>query len=224
MVAAAFMSYAGPFPSEYRAALVDRTWLPMIAALQIPASVGFSFSDFLADPSDVRDWNILGLPADAFSTENGVMTTRGRRWPLMIDPQARAATLAINGSTPVLPTLRGTFACMRFTRFCTAQYMVRAAASKRLTSLRNARAVLECADALCTRYEAFDKLRCGVQGQANKWVKSMEGRRGLKVLNLQTGDLARQVENAIQFGNPVLLQVRPACHHGLGCTALSPDV
>lgn len=89
VVAAAFMSYAGPFPSEYRAALVDRTWLPMISDLRIPASEGFSFSDFLADPSDVRDWNILGLPADAFSTENGVMTTRGRRWPLMIDPQAR---------------------------------------------------------------------------------------------------------------------------------------
>ena len=33
----------------------------------------------------------------------------------------------------------------------------------------------------------------------------MEGR-GLKVLNLQMSDLARQVENAIQFGSPVLLQ------------------
>jgi hypothetical protein len=29
----------------------------------------------------------------------------------------------------------------------------------------------------------------------------------LKVLNLQMSDMARQVENAIQFGNPVLLQV-----------------
>ena len=33
----------------------------------------------------------------------------------------------------------------------------------------------------------------------------MEGK-GLKVLNLQMSDLARQVENAIQFGSPVLLQ------------------
>ena len=30
-----------------------------------------------AKPEDVRDWNIQGLPADAFSTENGVMVTRG---------------------------------------------------------------------------------------------------------------------------------------------------
>ena len=33
----------------------------------------------------------------------------------------------------------------------------------------------------------------------------MEGKR-LKVLNLQMNDMARQIENAIQFGNPVLLQ------------------
>jgi dynein heavy chain, axonemal len=131
-VAAAFMSYAGPFPSEYRAALVDTAWLPMMSDLKIPASDGFSFSDFMADPSDVRDWNILGLPADSFSTENGVMTTRGTRWPLMIDPQ----------------------------------------------------------------------------GQANKWVKNMQGQRGLKVVDLQMSNLTRQIENALQFGNPVLLQVR----------------
>ena len=60
-----------------------------IKALNVPASDDFDFALFLADPSDVRDWNIAGLPADSFSTENGVMVTRGRRWPLMIDPQVR---------------------------------------------------------------------------------------------------------------------------------------
>ena len=50
----------------------------------------FSFSDFLAKPTDVRDWNIQGLPQDSFSTENGVIVTRGRRWALMIDPQGQA--------------------------------------------------------------------------------------------------------------------------------------
>ncbi len=50
------------------------------------------------------------------------------------------------------------------------------------------------------------------QGQANKWVKNMEAQNGLRVLNLAMPDLLRQMENAIQFGNPVLLQVSHAKH------------
>ena len=30
VVASAFMSYAGPFPSEYRDELVKQTWLPQV--------------------------------------------------------------------------------------------------------------------------------------------------------------------------------------------------
>lgn len=56
-------------------------------ALNLPASEEFDFASFLADPKDVRDWTIAGLPADSFSVENGVMVTRSSRWPLMIDPQ-----------------------------------------------------------------------------------------------------------------------------------------
>ena len=130
VIAAAFMSYAGPFPSEYREALVERTWLPQVKQLGIPSSPSFDFALFLADPSDVRDWNIDGLPADSFSTENGVVVTRGKRWPLLIDPQ----------------------------------------------------------------------------GQANKWIKNMEKPNGLKVITLNMSDMVRQMENAIQFGDPVLIQ------------------
>eukprot|EP00741_Cyanophora_paradoxa_P024938 tig00000056_g24072.t1 len=90
LVAAAFLSYAGPFNSEYREELVQRTWLRHVRELQLPCSPDFSFTNFLAEPTDVRFWNIQGLPADNFSTENGVLVTRGRRWPLMIDPQGQA--------------------------------------------------------------------------------------------------------------------------------------
>jgi dynein heavy chain len=130
VVAAAFLSYAGPFPSEYRDMLVKETWLAQVRALHLPASVVFNFAEFLANPSDVRDWNIQGLPADDFSTENGVIVTRGRRWPLMIDPQ----------------------------------------------------------------------------GQANKWVKQMEAKKNPKITNQNQSDFVRTIENAIQFGNPVVLQ------------------
>lgn len=84
----------------------------------------------MVNPTQVRDWNIQGLPSDSFSTENGVIVTRGSRWPLMIDPQ----------------------------------------------------------------------------GQAHKWIKNMEGQRGLKIIDLQMSEYMRILETAVQFGLPVLLQ------------------
>ncbi|XP_048588102.1 dynein axonemal heavy chain 2 isoform X2 [Nematostella vectensis] len=130
LIAAAFMSYAGPFLSNYRDELVLKTWLAQVRQLGVACNPNFSFSGFLAKPTTVREWNIQGLPSDAFSTENGVMVTRGNRWPLMIDPQ----------------------------------------------------------------------------GQALKWIKNMEGKSGLKIIDLQQSDYLRTLENAVQFGSPVLLQ------------------
>jgi dynein heavy chain len=43
------------------------------------------------------------------------------------------------------------------------------------------------------------------QGQANKWVRNMEGPNKLQVLK-QTGEYMRSMESAIQFGFPVLLE------------------
>jgi dynein heavy chain len=87
LVSAAFASYAGPFGSVYRDKMVAEEWLEPVNAQKIPCTAGFTFATFQANPTDVREWNLQGLPTDDFSTENGVLVTRGRRWPLMIDPQ-----------------------------------------------------------------------------------------------------------------------------------------
>ena len=45
------------------------------------------------------------------------------------------------------------------------------------------------------------------QGQANKWIKNMERASNLQVIKLSgSGDYLRTLENAIQFGLPVLLE------------------
>ncbi|KAK5609612.1 Dynein heavy chain 2, axonemal [Crenichthys baileyi] len=129
LLAASFLSYMGPFLSNYRDELLA-IWMKEVLGSEIQCAPGFSFAEFLSKPTVVRNWNIQGLPSDAFSTENGVIITRGNRWPLIVDPQ----------------------------------------------------------------------------GQAVKWIKNMEMERGLKLIDFQMPDYLRVLENAMQFGNPVLLQ------------------
>lgn len=44
------------------------------------------------------------------------------------------------------------------------------------------------------------------QGQANKWIRNMEKSNGLQVIRLSDANYLRTLENAIQFGIPVLLE------------------
>lgn len=44
------------------------------------------------------------------------------------------------------------------------------------------------------------------QGQANKWVKNMEKASNLHVVRMTQPDYMRILENAVQFGQPVLLE------------------
>ncbi|XP_056634815.1 dynein axonemal heavy chain 7 [Diorhabda sublineata] len=44
------------------------------------------------------------------------------------------------------------------------------------------------------------------QGQANKWIKNMEKSKNLAIIRLNQADYVRILENAIQFGQPVLLE------------------
>ena len=37
----------------------------------------------------VRNWIIAGLPTDIVSVENGIIVSKARRWPLMINPQGQ---------------------------------------------------------------------------------------------------------------------------------------
>ena len=62
-------------------------WIHRCQELEVPVSGDISLVSVLADPYEIRQWNSDGLPRDVVSTENAVLVTRGRRWPLMIDPQ-----------------------------------------------------------------------------------------------------------------------------------------
>lgn len=89
ILSAGCIAYLGPFTAEFRHEL-QQQWLSFCKDSGLPVDGNFSFQRVLADPVVVREWNIMGLPADTFSIENGLFTTMGRRWPLMIDPQSQA--------------------------------------------------------------------------------------------------------------------------------------
>jgi len=92
MLATGCISYLGPFTADFRAKLTD-DWSQLCRKMEIPVETDMSqvtTERFLGDPVVIRKWHIDGLPADNFSTENGLLATSGRRWPLMIDPQGQA--------------------------------------------------------------------------------------------------------------------------------------
>ncbi|KNE58518.1 hypothetical protein AMAG_04085 [Allomyces macrogynus ATCC 38327] len=88
-IGAACVAYFGAFTSGYRKDMIAQ-WIDKCQELGVPVAENFSLSEQLGDPVQTREWNVQGLPADDLSTENGILVTRGRRWPLMIDPQGQA--------------------------------------------------------------------------------------------------------------------------------------
>ncbi|KAI1896260.1 hypothetical protein AGOR_G00092970 [Albula goreensis] len=129
LLSSGMVAYLGAFTVDYRVEC-QRAWHILCQEKKIPCSEEFSLSNTLGNPVMIRAWQIAGLPVDSFSTDNGIIVSNSRRWPLMIDPQ----------------------------------------------------------------------------GQANKWIKNMEKANKLAVIKLSDGNYVRTLENAIQFGTPILLE------------------
>jgi dynein heavy chain len=89
IIAAACISYLGPFTLSYRASLQE-SWIKFLKKQGVPVASDFSLERILADPVQIREWSLRGLPADQLSKDNAIIITTGRRWPLIIDPQGQA--------------------------------------------------------------------------------------------------------------------------------------
>ncbi|XP_032208513.1 dynein heavy chain 6, axonemal isoform X2 [Mustela erminea] len=105
-IAAACVAYYGAFTAQYRKLLIEY-WIQGCLSLEIPINPSFSLINILGDPYEIRQWNTDGLPRDTISTENGILVTQGRRWPLMIDPQDQLKETLDPALEPIL--LKQTF-------------------------------------------------------------------------------------------------------------------
>jgi hypothetical protein len=127
LLAAAFVSYAGPFSIPFRRALVQDKWLPDLHERAIPLSAGIAPLDILtSDAAKARAaapaaraaarasgpverggtrgrqarWAQEGLQTDTLSVENGAIMTAASRWSLLIDPQLQGIQWIIRREQP----------------------------------------------------------------------------------------------------------------------------
>jgi len=89
IIAAGMVTYAGPFVSQFRQEL-EKEWIGYLDEIGIKHTPNINMRIFLGDSVKLQAWNIAGLPKDDSSTENGIIIDKGKRWPLMIDPQTQA--------------------------------------------------------------------------------------------------------------------------------------
>ena len=88
-VAAACISYYGPFTGVFRDKLVAK-WVDQCKELGIPVSERYDMTEVMGDPMEIQNWNMNSLPSDSVSISNGIIVKYGTRKPLMIDPQQQA--------------------------------------------------------------------------------------------------------------------------------------
>lgn len=89
LLSSATVSYLGAFTVDFRVEC-QRAWHKICMKRKVPCSEDFTLSNTLGNQVLIRAWRIAGLPIDSFSTDNGIIVSNSRRWPLMIDPQGQA--------------------------------------------------------------------------------------------------------------------------------------
>ncbi|VDK85221.1 unnamed protein product [Dibothriocephalus latus] len=89
LLASAFLNYEGPFTQEFRTRIYKR-WLDNLIVDEIPLQEGFKLNELLTSEVEISLWNSQGLPPDELSIQNAILTTKGPKTPICIDPQGQA--------------------------------------------------------------------------------------------------------------------------------------
>merc|ERR1711871_1052574 len=83
------IGYLGAFTFDYREDMTT-CWREELSKAGIKHSDSCDIVQTMVIPTQLRHWQLSGLPVDNVSTQNGLIIDRARRWPLCIDPQGQA--------------------------------------------------------------------------------------------------------------------------------------
>lgn len=106
-IGCAFVSYCGPFNQQFREYLINDKFTSDCEARNVPVTRKLDIVSFLADVGTIGDWNMQGLPTDPLSTQNGILVTESKRFPMLIDPQGQALNWIMNKESKNLPSWNG---------------------------------------------------------------------------------------------------------------------
>ena len=88
LLACGFLSYAGPFNQEYRIQLMS-VWKGLLKQKNVYFTKELNVVTMLVDTDEMSEWSLQGLPNDELSLQNASIVTKGRSYPLLIDPQGQ---------------------------------------------------------------------------------------------------------------------------------------
>jgi len=72
LLCASMIAYLGPYSQNYRNNMAAN-WHFQMVAHSLTTSPNFSLESVLGEQVLIRQWHMTGLPADAFSVENGII-------------------------------------------------------------------------------------------------------------------------------------------------------
>ncbi|KAI0989686.1 hypothetical protein GJ496_007023 [Pomphorhynchus laevis] len=84
-----FIAYSGSLNQECRDNLFNES-LAILKRQRILYSEDFKLSNYISSQTEIRDWNIDGLPMDSFSSDNAIVSTYHTRFSFFVDPQSQA--------------------------------------------------------------------------------------------------------------------------------------
>ena len=75
--------------------LLKNTWHADLLERKVPVTDPLVLENLLTSEVEISTWNSQGLPSNDLSIQNGILTTKGSRFPLCIDPQLQVRDMHV---------------------------------------------------------------------------------------------------------------------------------